>query len=157
MKKGTITPSGDEIKGSDNPTQTTCWNGKAYTPSNQLTEGRTKYGTNNNIRVFRYADVLLMNAEALVRLGGNGDQPFNLVRTRAKMPAINNVTVDQILDERRMEFCGEWGERYNDLIRTGKAAEVLGAQGWTKEKTYYPLPFEQLNNVPTLKNTPRNE
>ena len=157
LKKGMITPSGDEIKGSDNPTQTTCWNGKAYTPSNQLTEGRTKYGTNNNIRVFRYADVLLMNAEAQVRLGGNGDQPFNLVRTRAKMPAIKNVTVDQILDERRMEFCGEWGERYNDLIRTGKAAEVLGAQGWTKEKTYYPLPFEQVNNVSTLKNAPRNE
>lgn len=157
LEKGTTTPSGDFIKGSSNPTQTDCWNGKAYTPKNQLTEGRTKYGTNNNIRIFRYADVLLMNAEAKVRLGDNGDTPFNLIRTRANMPTITNVTIEQIMDERRMEFCGEWGERYNDLVRTGKAASVLGNKGWTKEKTYYPLPFEQLNNVASLKNEPINK
>lgn len=63
------TPSGDYIKPQDNPAKTDCWNGKVYTPSNQLTPGRTKYGSNNNIRVLRYADVLLMNAEAKVKLG----------------------------------------------------------------------------------------
>lgn len=157
LEKGTMTPSGDTIKGSNNPTQTDCWNGKAYTPSNELTPGRTKYGSNNNIRILRYADVLLMNAEAKVRLGENGDEPFNLVRARAKMPEITNVTIDQILDERRMELCGEWGERYNDLVRTGKATSVLGPNGWTTDKTYYPLPFEQLSNVESLKNEPKNE
>lgn len=157
LEKGTTTPSGDYIKGSDNPTQTDCWNGKAYTPSNQLTPGRTKYGSNNNVRIFRYADVLLMNAEAAVRLGGNGDEPFNQVRTRANMPTITGVTVDEILDERRMELCGEWGERYNDLVRTGKAASVLGPKGWTVDKTYYPLPYTQLVDVPALKNEPKSE
>lgn len=48
----------------DLPVRPTCYNGKAYTPSNQMTAGRTNYGANNNIRVLRYADVLLMNAEA---------------------------------------------------------------------------------------------
>ena len=130
------------------------WNGKAYTPSNQLTPGRTKYGANNNIRIFRYADALLINAEAKVRQGKNGDEPFNLVRTRAKMPTLSNVTVDQILDERRMEFVCEWGERYNDLVRTGKAAEMAG---WSESVKYYPVPLTQVQTVPTINNQPKDE
>lgn len=157
LEAGTTTPSGDAIRPLQNPTQTDCWNGKAYTPTNELTEGRTKYGANNNVRIMRYADVLLMNAEAKVRLGKSGDAPFNEVRTRAQMPTLQNVTVDQILDERRMELCCEWGERYNDLVRTGKAAEVLGAKGWTADKTYYPLPFDQVTDNPDLKNEPINQ
>lgn len=152
---GTTTPSGDFIKPQQNSIRTNCWNGKAYTPTNQMTEGRTKYGS-NNIRVLRYADVLLMNAEAKVKLGKNGDEPFNEVRRRAHMPELTNVTFDQILDERRMELCCEWGERYNDLIRTGKAAEVLGPKGWTVEKTYYPLPLDQITDNADLKNDPIN-
>ena len=154
---GTTTPSGDFIKPQQNSIRTNCWNGKAYTPTNQMTEGRTKYGSNNNIRVLRYADVLLMNAEAKFKLGKNGDEPFNEVRRRAHMPELTNVTFDQILDERRMELCCEWGERYNDLIRTGKAAEVLGPKGWTVEKTYYPLPLDQITDNADLKNDPIDE
>lgn len=154
---GSTTPDGDVIRPLQNPTQTDCWNGKYYVPTNQLTEGRTKYGCNNNIRILRYADVLLMNAEAKVRLGKNGDAPFNLVRKRADMPELTGVTVDQILDERRMELCCEWGDRYNDLIRTGKAATVLGGNGWTADKTYFPVPFEQKNSIPELKLEPLSE
>lgn len=152
---GSTTPSGDAIRPLKNPTQTDCWNGKAYTPLNQLTEGRTKYGSNNNIRIFRYADVLLMNAEAKVRTGENGDEPFNEVRRRAQMPELTGVTLDQIIDERRMELCCEWGERYNDLVRTGKAATTL--KGWSEDKTYYPIPFDQISNIPSLKNEPKDE
>ena len=154
---GTTTPSGDVIRKLQDPTQTDCWNGKAYTPTDQLTPGRTKYGSNNNVRIFRYAEVLLMNAEAKVRLGKDGDVPLNLVRDRANMSAINDATVDQILDERRMELVCEWGERYNDLIRTGKAASVLGSKGWSADKTYYPLPFDQVSNIPSLTNEPIDE
>ena len=64
---GSTTPDGDVIKPQINSAKTDCWNGKAYTPTNQLTPGRTKYGTNNNVRIFRYADVLLMNAEAKIK------------------------------------------------------------------------------------------
>lgn len=49
------------------------------------------------------------------------------------------------------------GERYNDLIRTGKAASVLGSKGWTEDKTYYPLPFDQVSNIPSLTNEPIDE
>lgn len=147
------TPSGDYIGGGKDE----FFNGKTYTPTNELTPGRSKYGSNNNVRVFRYADALLMNAEAKVRQGKNGDNPFNQIRTRANMPIVSNVTVDQILDERRMEFAGEWGERYNDLVRTGNAASVLGAKGWNTSLTYYPIPLEQLNNISALKDQPKDE
>jgi hypothetical protein len=151
---GTTTPSGDVVTSG---TTEDYYNGKAYTPTSELTEGRTKYGSNNNIRIFRYAEVLLMNAEASVRLGQSGDEPFNEVRARANMPELTNVTVDQILDERRMELAGEWGERYNDLIRTGMAAEVIGPSGWTEDETYYPVPYQQLSDVPELANDPIDE
>ena len=156
LQGGTTTAWGDAIGGST----TEFYNAKVYTPRSELTPGRTKPSANNNIRLMRYADVLLINAEAKVRLGQNGDATFNLVRARAAMPAITGVTLDQIIDERRMEFAGEWGERYNDLIRTGKAASVLqgnpNKSGWTTDKTYFPLPFNQLDQVPALKNTPKN-
>ncbi|MGL5938693.1 MAG: RagB/SusD family nutrient uptake outer membrane protein [Phocaeicola sp.] len=148
----TTTPSGDYIRPQSNPTATDCWNGKAYTPLNQMTDGRTKYGSNNNIRILRYADVLLMNAEAKVRLGKSGTQGYNLVRERAKMPTATSVTLEDVLEERRMEFVAEWGDRYNDLVRTGQAASILAPKGWTEEKTYFPIPLEQKNLNETLKN-----
>ena len=151
---GTTTPSGDYVSPVGNPQNTNNWNGKWYVPLEQFTPGRSQYGDNNNVRILRYADVLLMNAEAKVRLGQNGDAPFNMVRKRADMPEISNVTVDQILEERRMELCCEWGERYADLIRTGNAANVLGPNGWTPDKTYFPIPQTQIDLAPSLKNTP---
>ena len=149
------TPDGDYIRAQINPANTDCWNGKAYTPLSQLTPGRTRYGTNNNVRIIRYADVLLMNAEAKVRNGKSGDIPFNEIRKRAKMPELTNVTADQVLDERRMELLCEWGERYNDLVRTGLAATAL--TGWTKDKQYLPLPFNQYTQIPDLLLDPKNE
>ena len=96
-----------------------------------------------------------MNAEACLEVGGDAVTPFNLVRTRAGMPTLSTVTIDNILDERRMELCCEWGERYNDLIRRGKAASTL--KGWDASKTYYPIPFEQSSNIPSLANEPKDE
>lgn len=151
---GTTTPSGDYVRPAGNPNNTNIWNGKWYVPLEQFTEGRTTYGSNNNVRILRYADVLLMNAEAKVRLGQNGDAPFNLVRTRANMPTLSGVTIEQILDERRMELCCEWGERYADLVRTGLAASVLGPKGWTVDKTYFPIPQAQIDLAPELANPP---
>ena len=136
-------------------TSTKTWNGKGYLPFEQLTPGRTGYGENNNVRIFRYAEVLLMNAEAKVRLGKNGDVPYNAVRTRAKMPTKTSVTLQDILDERRMELCAEWGTRYVDLVRTGQAASVLGPQGWDESKKYWPLPFTQLVDIPDLSLDPQ--
>lgn len=169
LKGGETTPSGDFIKGTTNVTATNCWNGKAYLPASETLDGRG-YGSGNNIRVFRYADVLLMNAEAKVRLHKDGSYGFNEVRRRAKMPEISNPTIDDILDERRMELAGEWGERYMDLVRTGQAATVLNegadpdesdnyiiVNGWSEDKTYYPIPLTQIENAPDLNNPPKEQ
>ena len=149
------TPDGDYIRAQVDPKKTDCWNGKAYTPLNQLTPGRTKYGTNNNARIFRYADVLLMNAEAKIKNGKSGDAPFNEVRRRAQMPELTNVTFQQVIDERRMELVCEWGERYNDLVRTGLAKTEL--KGWSEDKALLPLPFNQYTQIPDLLKEPKDE
>jgi len=149
LRAGKATPEG-WIVSDARGTSTDCWNGKAYLPYEQLTTGRTGYGTNNNVRILRYAEVLLMNSEAKIRLGKDGDYGYNEVRQRAKMPTKTGASLEDVLDERRMELCGEWCDRYVDLIRTGKAAAVLGTKGWTEAKTYWPVPFNQLDDTPDL-------
>lgn len=149
LKAGSTTPEGWTI-GAAQGTSTDCWNGKNYLPYEQMTPGRTTYGSNNNVRIFRYAEVLLMNSEAKIRLGKDGDFGYNEVRKRAGMSTKTGVTVDDVLDERRMELCSEWGNRYMDLVRTGLASTVLGPKGWTEEKTYWPVPSTQLENLPDL-------
>jgi hypothetical protein len=69
----------------------------------------------NDIVLFRYADVLLMWAEAKVRNGGDGQAEFDMVRKRAKMPSIP-ATLDNIYNERLIELAWE-GWRRNDMIR----------------------------------------
>lgn len=85
-------------------------------------------GTDNNWVVTRYADALLMYAEALMVLGRKDDavEYVNQVRARAKVPAITaaELDIDAILHERRMELAFE-GHRYFDLVRTGKAIPVI--------------------------------
>ena len=143
------TPSGDKVYGNSNGQ--TRFMGKVYLPSSQMTAGRTNYGSNNNVRVLRYADALLLNAEAKVRKGQNGDAPFNLVHQRAKLNPVTGVTLQNVLDERRAEFaCEWWGERYNDLIRTGQAATVLAPVGFTPGKEYLPVPTAQRDLNPNL-------
>lgn len=145
---GGMTPSLDSI-GIAPAGRQTCYNGKAYTPSNQMTPGRTTYGDNNNVRVLRYADVLLMNAEAKVRMGQSGDDPLNTVRQRAGLSNITGATLNNILDERRAELAMEWGERFYDLVRTGKAATLL--PGFVVgQSEYYPIPQAQKDLNPNL-------
>ena len=130
------------------------YDGKGYVPFDQMTAGNSEWGRNNNVRLIRYAEVLLMNAEAKVRQGKNGDAPFNQVRARAQMPSVNGVTVDQILEERRVELCAEWGLRYTDLCRTGQATSVLGKYGWNEGSRYIPVPSNQIINTPELGEDP---
>jgi len=138
------TPDGDKVYG--NTYNLKYFNGKTYLPKNQMTPGRIEYGANNNVRILRYSDVLLLNSEAKVRKGQNGDTPFNAVRTRAGLSPISNVNLPQIIDERRAEFaCEWWGERFNDLVRTGKAQEVFGAKFKPGQSEYIPIPQTQID------------
>ena len=145
-------------------TKNIIFNAKAYIPYAQMTAGNTEFGRNNNVRLLRYAEVLLMNAEASFRLG-NADPTFlNQVRERAGLAPVAALTEDIIIDERRMELSAEWGLHYVDLVRTGRAAQVLNRESlerdqapgqWTEDKAYWPVPGEVLAELPELANTPK--
>ncbi|WP_028910067.1 RagB/SusD family nutrient uptake outer membrane protein [Prevotella sp. AGR2160] len=98
----------------------------------------------NDIVLFRYADVLLMRAEALLR---NGDVTkstvyMNLIRERAGMPDLSTASLPNILRERLMELQWE-GWRRNDLIRFGRfcSAYDLRTPLTDEEKTHYTIVF----------------
>ncbi|MBP7856385.1 MAG: RagB/SusD family nutrient uptake outer membrane protein [Prevotella sp.] len=72
----------------------------------------------NDIVLFRYADALLMRAEAKVRNGQSGQADLDAVRNRANMPT-RVATLDNILEERLLELMWE-GTRRQDLVRYGR-------------------------------------
>jgi hypothetical protein len=90
----------------------------------------TAFDGDNNWYVSRYADVLLMLAEAL----GESTQAYvyiNQVRARAGLPAIAatnpSTFAKQLLDERRLEFAFE-NQRWQDLLRFGVAKSTMAKQ-----------------------------
>ena len=108
-----------------------------------------------NLRVWRYSDALLRAAELIVRTGGDATEATNLlnqVRARAfsttpeaLAPALRkDATLDNLLDEYRLEFAME-GHRFFDLVRFGKAEEVLGAKKYTASKRYLPIPQTEID------------
>jgi len=93
-----------------------------------------------NYRVIRYADVLLMAAEAHYQEGNTGkaQQFVTQVRVRAGVQPVPVNSLDVIYNERRYELSGE-GHRFFDLVRTGKAAESIeGFQAGKHE--LFPIP-----------------
>ncbi|TDP01408.1 RagB/SusD family nutrient uptake outer membrane protein [Flavobacterium sp. 245] len=105
----------------------------------------------NNYRAIRYADVLLMAAEAYSRAGNNdakAKEYLNQVRRRAFGDNNHDITAsgaaltDFIYAERRVELFGE-GHRFFDLVRTGKAVGKI--PGFTANKNeLFPLPIEEI-------------
>lgn len=128
-----------------------------------------------NYRVLRYADVLLMHAEALNELNRTAEAyPFiQQVRNRAKLPnlsttkpGMNQVQMrDQIAHERALEFAIE-SIRINDIIRWGwlydatKLAQLKTHDNdfntWKAGKEYLPIPQAELDTNPNLKPNPAN-
>ena len=90
-----------------------------------------KIGSDYNYMITRYADALLMYAEALMVLGQKDEAAgyVNQVRARVSMVSITaaDLNIDRILHERRMELAFE-GHRYFDLVRTGKAIDYISAE-----------------------------
>lgn len=144
------TPSGDVIE--DFP-RALFSSGKHYLPSIQLTDGRNNYGAGKNFIVIRYAEVLLMYAEALTR-GANGnaltaDQAVNLVRDRADMPPLSGVTTQDVLDEKFAELAMEWGIRYYDMIRVDNYNELsYDGRTFSAADEYLPYPQAQVDALP---------
>lgn len=147
------TPSGDVI---NDFARALFSSGKHYLPTDQFTPGRTDYGSNKNMPCIRYAEVLLMYAEALTN-GASGsaisaDEAVNLVRTRAGMSKLSNVTNQQVMDEKFAELAMEWGTRYYDMIRLDKIAELsYDGRTFNADLKYLPYPQNQVDQLPVLK------
>jgi len=133
-------------------TEVECYNQKVWYPG---TNTITQWG--HNRRLIRYADVLLMAAEALNENDKPGDALplLNEVRERARggngsiLPDVTvtekNALRNAILEERRHELALE-GHRFWDLVRTGRAAIVLGPLGFqTGKHELLPIPQNEID------------
>ena len=106
-----------DVGNDDNALQQGCHSIKWFITPADYNNGRNQ---SNDLPLFRYADILLMKAEALARLGQSGAKDlFNQIRAYAGAPQINGEpTLQDIYDERGREFFDEnW--RRNDMIRFG--------------------------------------
>lgn len=111
---------------------------------------------NNNLRLYRYSEVLLNAAELVVRGAGSGDAQgwLDQVRARAGLGS-KTANLDNIFAERGLEFLGE-GKRYWDIIRLGKGPSMLvpddeiadGRKGtYTDNKKYIPFPQNEIDQA----------
>nr|WP_320059038.1 RagB/SusD family nutrient uptake outer membrane protein [uncultured Bacteroides sp.] len=112
----------------------------------------------NDVPIFRYADILLMKAEAILRgaTATNNDTPmslFNQIRSYVKAPTMTtSPTLQDVLDERGREFFTEMWRR-NDLIRFGQFENDWGlkhvvnpaakTQTWRR---IFPIPKNVMNS-----------
>ena len=115
----------------------------------------------NDIVLFRLADVLLMHAEALLRNGQaeEGQDYFNAVRGRVDAPE-KPLTLQNLLDERLLELCWE-GWRRQDLIRFGQYESIFMGDQWDakvderdRHTTVFPIPGGMINFNPNLTQNP---
>ncbi len=128
--------------------------------------------TDDNWPVYRYSDVLLLMAECLVEQGKNGQANtyVNQVRSRAGLEAVNEpVTAEVVAAERKLELAFE-NHRWFDLLRTGKALEVMKAYGnyiksvdagvpsyaYDIQEGYllFPIPYLEMERNPELTQNP---
>lgn len=146
LERGATTPEGDTISDKcANP----YYNGKVYVPARFNTRSYNAYGLDHNMRIIRYAEILLIYAEAMANgasitsaSGYTADMALNEVRARAGLPAAS-ATLQNIYDERRAELALE-ENRFFDLVRWGKAPEVLGSKGFKAGKNeLFPIPANQ--------------
>lgn len=115
----------------------------------------------DNVYVLRLADMYLIRAEALAR--SNGDMQairddINMIRNRANLPSVGADTYEELLDiiekERRVEFAFE-GLRWFDLVRTGRAVDVL-PHVTNPNQTLFPIPLDEIqsNSSPGMVQNP---
>lgn len=144
------------------------WNwsfGDAYVGAIEVTKFPTTIGA-ENFHVIRYAEVLLIMAEAQARQGGLANLQsavgyLNMVRQRAGISGYDLVAdlgnsqedvIEAILLERRLELAFE-GDRWFDLVRVGKALDVLPNLD-DPDFLVWPVPQGELDTAPNLTQNP---
>jgi hypothetical protein len=142
-------------------------NGKVYNYPFKYKLGVRSTELKEYSMVLRLAEQYLIRAEARLHLHNiNGTvMDLNVIRTRARensniglpnlLPTINEEqALNAIAYERRVELFSEWGHRWLDLKRTGKANDVLSAlkgSDWQNTAQFYPIPQNELDKNPNLK------
>ena len=118
-----------------------------------------------NFVVYRYADVLLMKAEALNELGRTAEAcaPLNIVRYRAGLNGVSGLSQDEmrekIIHERRIELAFE-GHRWFDMIRINNGdyavnfLHSIGKTNATKERLLFPIPQTERDANPLIDQNP---
>jgi len=133
------------------------YNEKAYSSANAGAGDGDK-----NIRVLRYAEILLIYAEALNELGqtATAEDFLNMVRERVDLEPKTGLSQEAlrqaIWKERRLELAFEH-DRWFDLIRTGQAAEEMTEHGkpfQTGRHELFPIPNDQLIQTPEMEQNP---
>ena len=106
-----------------------------------------------NEKYLRYADVLLMHAEASLFAGGDGLSSLNQVIERAYGSSDQNLasyTIEDVKLERRKELATEGWDRFTDLVRWGDAANALAFKGFTAGRDeLLPIPQSEIDVVGT--------
>jgi starch-binding outer membrane protein, SusD/RagB family len=141
------TVGGDNIV--QNGNNNSRYNQKSYVPSSYYISGYPR-GCQKNIIAIRYADVILMNAEANNELANVAAATTALNRVRSRVGLPGTTATDQtglrtaIWNERRLELAME-NDRYFDVIRQGRAATVFGSKGWVANKNeVWPIPYNEI-------------
>ncbi len=136
------------------PYKNTGFYNQKYLPRKGQTSGQVELNYLNNFRIIRYSDVLLMAAEANVKATTVNESKaktyLNLVRRRAFGDNNHDITsssatlYNDILNERRLEL-GMEGDRFFDLVRTGKAGSVLGSKFVAGKHEVFPIPQTEID------------
>lgn len=125
-------------------------------------DSKTENQSDNNYPLMRYAEVVLTYAEAYNEINVPVDNnpaytAVNSIRRRSGLPGFAGLTQaqlrDSILNERRLELCFE-GQRWFDLVRTGKLVTTMLAKGSVNVKDYhalFPVPQFEIDLNPNLK------
>jgi len=128
-----------------------------YFPQPTASNGVNDDQADNDYIILRYADVLLMKAEALMRggtdpLGKSGIEIVNSIRTPRGASAITTLDAATMLAERGRELYYE-GWRRNDLIRFEKFNDPVDQRSnkTDKTRTIYPIPQRAVDTNPNLK------
>ncbi|MCC9167592.1 RagB/SusD family nutrient uptake outer membrane protein [Pontibacter harenae] len=126
-----------------------------------MTSVSTGEDSRANWKVIRYADVLLMYAEALNENGKTQEalEYLNRVRERAGLAGYESLSQSEARDmiylERRLELSFE-GHRWFDLVRTGQAYDVMAQYGMQPYMTLFPIPQSQVNLINDRSIFPQN-
>ncbi len=150
VSTGTVLWDGFRIPSQDS-VENSRYNYKGYHSAVRETPqvSNNKDSKPKNIRIMRYAEILLMYAEAAAQLGNAGEAlaKLNMVRVRAGLPASTTATQMDIWKERRVELALEQ-DRFFDVVRQGRAGSVLRAHGKNFEDgkhELFPIPQAQID------------